>query len=137
MSVQMGHGKYAGAAGEVPWRGILGFFTERGGFMYVVSVTVFVKPEFVEAFIEATMDNATNTRREPGNVRFDVSQGEEDPTRFLFYEVYREKAGFLAHQQTEHYLRWKNAVADWMREPRVGVKHKAIYFGDGEVQEWI
>jgi len=101
--------------------------------MYVVSVTVFVKPEFVDAFIEATMDNATNTRREPGNVRFDVSRAEEDPTRFLLYEVYRQKAGFLAHQQTEHYLRWKAAVADWMAQPRQGVKHQGIFFGDAKV----
>jgi autoinducer 2-degrading protein len=101
--------------------------------MYVVSVTVFVKPEFVEQFIEATMDNATNTRREPGNVRFDVSRAEEDATRFLFYEVYRAKEGFLAHQQTEHYLRWKAAVADWMAQPRQGVRHHAIFFGDAKV----
>ena len=101
--------------------------------MYVVSVTVFVKPEFVKQFVEATMDNAMNTRREPGNVRFDVSQLEEDPTRFLFYEVYREKAGFLAHQQTEHYLRWRAAVADWMAQPRQGVRHHAIFFGAAKV----
>ena len=69
--------------------------------MYVVSVTVFVKSEFVEPFIEATFDNATNTRKEPGNVRFDVLQSEEDPTRFLLYEAYREKEGHAAHQRTE------------------------------------
>ena len=101
--------------------------------MYVVSVTVFVKPEFVEPFIEATMDNAVNTRREPGNVRFDVSRAEEDPTRFLLYEVYREKEGFLVHQQTGHYLRWKAAVADWMAQPRQGIKHRGVFFGDAKV----
>jgi autoinducer 2-degrading protein len=101
--------------------------------MYVVSVTVFVKPEFVEAFVEATLDNATNTRREPGNVRFDISRAEEDPNRFLFYEVYRDKGGFLAHQQTEHYLRWKAKVADWMAQPRQGVRHWGVFFGDAKV----
>ena len=53
--------------------------------MYVVAVTVFVKPEFVQPFIEASLDNARNTRREPGNVRFDVSRAEDDPSRFLLY----------------------------------------------------
>jgi autoinducer 2-degrading protein len=98
--------------------------------MYVVAVTVFVKPEQVAAFIDATLDNARNTRREPGNVRFDVSQAEDDPSRFLLYEVYREKDDFSKHQQTEHYLRWKSTVADWMAQPRVGVKHKPVFFGD-------
>jgi hypothetical protein len=37
--------------------------------MYVVSVTIFVKPEKVREFIEATLDNARNTRRAAGTVR--------------------------------------------------------------------
>ena len=99
--------------------------------MYIVSVTIWVKPEHTKSFIEATLDNARNTRREPGNVRFDVSQVEDDPNRFLLYEAYRTKDDFSKHQQTEHYLRWKNAVADWMAQPRQGVKHNAVFFGDG------
>jgi len=100
--------------------------------MYVVSVTVHVKPEFVDRFVEATLDNARNTRHEPGNARFDVSQAEDDRARFLFYEVYHTKEGFVAHQLTAHYLRWKAAVADWMAQPRQGVRHRSIFFGDAE-----
>lgn len=95
--------------------------------MYVVAVTIFVKPEQVEPFIEATLDNARNTRLEPGNVRFDVLQAEEDPARFMLYEVYRTKEDFARHQQTEHYLRWRETVADWMAQPRQGVRHRNIF----------
>jgi autoinducer 2-degrading protein len=101
--------------------------------MYIVSVTIFAKPEFREKLIEATLDNARNTRREPGNIRFDVSQAEDDPNRFLLYEVYKQKDDFSKHQQTEHYLRWKNAMTDWMGQPRVGVRHKPIFFGNETV----
>ncbi|HZN63817.1 MAG TPA: antibiotic biosynthesis monooxygenase [Tepidisphaeraceae bacterium] len=102
--------------------------------MYVVAVTVHVKPPFVRQFIEAILDNARNTRREPGNVRFDVLQAEEDSNRFLLYEVYRRKEDFAKHQQTEHYLRFKNGVADWMAQPRQGVRHdKVLFFGDEQV----
>lgn len=100
--------------------------------MHVVSVTVFVKPDRVDAFIDATLDNARNTRKEPGNVRFDVLQADEDPARFLLYEAYHTKEDFTAHQQTAHYLRWKETVADWMAQPRQGVKHHSLFFGDGE-----
>jgi len=100
--------------------------------MYVVSVTVFVAEPHVREFIDATLDNARNTRQEPGNVRFDVCQAVDDPTRFLLYEVYRSADAFKAHQQTEHYLRWRETVADWMAQPRQGVKHDSIFFGDGE-----
>ena len=98
--------------------------------MFVVAVTVYVKPPHVRQFIEAILDNARNTRKEPGNVRFDVLQAEDDPARFLLYEVYRQKDDFAKHQQTEHYLRFKNAVADWMAQPRQGVRHNSIFFGD-------
>ena len=100
--------------------------------MYVVSVTVFVKEGSEEQFIEATLDNARNTRREAANVRFDVLRAEEDPTRFLLYECYHTKDDFTTHQQTEHYLRWRETVADWMAQPRQGLKHTSIFFGDGE-----
>jgi autoinducer 2-degrading protein len=101
--------------------------------MYVVSVTVHVKGEFVAPFIDAVLDNARNTRREPGNIRFDVSRAEDDPNRFLLYEVYHSKEDFAAHQRTEHYLRWKDRVADWMAQPRQGLKHRPLFFGDAEV----
>ena len=100
--------------------------------MYVVSVTVYVKSDQVDSFIRATLDNARNSRNEAGNVRFDVLQAEDDPTRFLLYETYLSKNDFTEHQKTEHYLRWKETVADWMAQPRQGVKHHSIFFGDEE-----
>jgi autoinducer 2-degrading protein len=103
--------------------------------MYVVSVTVWVKPEHIAQFIEATFDNARNTRLEPGNVRFDVLQTEEDPSRFLLYEAYRAKEDFAHHQQTPHYLTWKQAVADMMAQPRQGIKHRVLFFGNEPINE--
>lgn len=96
--------------------------------MYAISVTIFVKPEFVEQFVAATFDNATNSRKESGNIRYDVLRAEDDPCRFLLYEVYHSKEDVVKHQQTAHYLRWKNAVADWMAQPRVGVKHFPLFY---------
>ena len=100
--------------------------------MYVVAVTVFVKPEHAAAFVDATLDNARNTRKEPGNLRFDVLRAEDDPNRFLLYEAYRAKDDFAKHQQTEHYFRWRDATTGWMSQPRQGVKHQALFFGDAE-----
>ena len=101
--------------------------------MYFVCVSIHVKPEAVEPFIEATLDNARNTRREPGNLRFDVLRREDDPSRFFLYEVYRAREDFQHHQQTEHYVRWRDAVTDWMAEPRVGLRHLPVFFGDAEI----
>ncbi len=98
--------------------------------MYVVSVTIWVKSEHVDLFVDATLDNARNTRREPGNVRFDLLRAEEDKTRFLLYEAYQAKEDFARHQQTPHYLKWKDAVAGFMAQPRQGVRHESVFFGD-------
>ena len=100
--------------------------------MYVVSVTVYVKPDEVDSFIDATLENARNSRKEPGNIRFDVLQAEDESSRFLLYKVYQTKDDFAKHQQTEHYLRWKQTVAEAMAQPRQGVKHNSIFFGDAE-----
>ena len=98
--------------------------------MYIVSVTILVKPEFVEQFKKATWDNHSNTRKEPGNLRFDVLQGEDNPNRFSLYEVYLKKEDFAAHGKTEHYFRWRDAVAPWMAEPRVGLKYTNLFPDD-------
>jgi autoinducer 2-degrading protein len=95
--------------------------------MFVVAVTVLVKPERVDDFIEAVLVNARATRTEEGNARFDVSQCVDDPTRFLLYEVYRREEDFHAHQRTAHYLHWRETVADWMAQPRQGVKHYSLF----------
>ena len=98
--------------------------------MFVVAVTIHVKPGQADPFIQASLENARNTRKEPGNVRFDVLQAEEDPNQFLLYEAYQTKDDFTKHQQTEHYLRWKSTVADWMAQPRKGIKHHSLFFGE-------
>jgi quinol monooxygenase YgiN len=95
--------------------------------MYIVCVTVHVTPEHVQSFIEATLENARGSRREPGNVRFDVLRAESDPAQFFLYEVYREKEDFARHQQTPHYLKWKETVAPWMAVPRQGVRHVSLF----------
>jgi quinol monooxygenase YgiN len=94
--------------------------------MYVVCVTIQVVPESVEQFVRATLENATATRGEPGCARFDVLRATGDASRFFLYEVYREEKDFAAHQQTAHYLAWKEKVAPMMASPRTGVKHVSV-----------
>ena len=101
--------------------------------MHVVCVHVHVKPEDRDAFIEATLENARETVKEPGNLRFDVNQRLDDPDRFILYEVYRDEAGMNAHKETPHYATWRDAVAGWMAEPRQGIKHVGL-FPESETQ---
>ena len=47
--------------------------------------------------------------------------------RFSLYEVYVDEQAFRAHQQTAHYLAWKERVAPMMAASRVGVKYAAVF----------
>jgi (4S)-4-hydroxy-5-phosphonooxypentane-2,3-dione isomerase len=91
--------------------------------MLTVCVHVHVKSAHRAAFIEASLENARNTTKEPGNLRFDVLQQADDPDRFVLYEIYCDEAGMKAHKETAHYARWAETVAPWMAEPRKGVRY--------------
>jgi autoinducer 2-degrading protein len=95
--------------------------------MYIVCVRIHVKPERLGDFERAVLQNARATRQEPGNLRFDVSHEEADPTRFFLYEAYRTPEDFAAHQKTAHYFAWRDTVADWLAEPRVGVRYVSLF----------
>jgi (4S)-4-hydroxy-5-phosphonooxypentane-2,3-dione isomerase len=95
--------------------------------MLIVHVFVHVKPETVDPFISATLENARNSIREPGVVRFDVVQQEDDPTRFLLIEIYRTAADPPSHKETAHYATWRDAVEPMMAEPRRSVKYRALF----------
>ncbi|OHB75392.1 MAG: antibiotic biosynthesis monooxygenase [Planctomycetes bacterium RBG_16_64_10] len=95
--------------------------------MIVVHVHVHVKPECVDAFRRATMENAAQSVREPGIVRFDVIQQDDDPTRFVLIEVYRTADAPARHKETAHYATWRDAVADLMAAPRSSVKYRDVF----------
>ena len=98
--------------------------------MLVVHVHVHVKPECVEVFRQATLDNARHSAQEPGIARFDVVQQADDPTRFVLVEAYRTSEATAAHKATAHYARWRDAVADMMAEPRTSMKYANVHPND-------
>ena len=71
--------------------------------MIIVHVFVHVKPEAVDAFAAATLENARNSVAESGIVRFDVIQQDDDPTRFVLVEIYRTPTDPAKHKETTHY----------------------------------
>ena len=98
--------------------------------MLVVHVQVRVKPEFVEAFRAATVANAEASVKEPGIGRFDVVQRNDDPTRFVLVEVYRNEQAPAQHKETAHYAKWRDTVAPMMAEPRSSAKFTNVFPGD-------
>ncbi len=98
--------------------------------MLVVHVHVHVKPEYVEAFKQASLANARESIEEPGIARFDCVQQQDDPARFVLVEAYRTPQAPAAHKETKHYQTWRDAVAPMMAEPRASVKFENLFPAD-------
>jgi quinol monooxygenase YgiN len=98
--------------------------------MFIIHVYVHVKKDQIEAFKAATIENAGNSIKEPGIVRFDVVQQQEDPTRFELVEVYRKLEDNGKHRETAHYKKWRDTVESMMAEPRSSIKFNNIFPGD-------
>ncbi|MBF0289095.1 MAG: antibiotic biosynthesis monooxygenase [SAR324 cluster bacterium] len=95
--------------------------------MLIVHVFVHVKPERVDDFKAASLENARNSVQEPGIARFDVIQQQDDPTRFVLVEVYRTSDDPARHKETTHYAVWRDTVADMMAEPRSNIKYSNVF----------
>ena len=95
--------------------------------MHVTLVHVYVKPEWVNAFIEATRANHEASVQEAGNRRFDVLQDVREPTQFILYEAYASAEDAAAHKQTVHYLKWRDTVAEMMFKPREGIPYQGLF----------
>ncbi len=95
--------------------------------MFIVHVFAHVKPDQVETFRAATIENARNSIQEPGIARFDVIQQQDEPTRFVLVEVYRTSDDPARHKETAHYQKWRDTVADMMAEPRTSVKYTDVF----------
>lgn len=91
--------------------------------MIATLVHVWVKPEHIAAFVEATLENHRHSVREAGNFRFDVLQDPSDPSKFVLYEAYASEDSAAAHKDSAHYKVWRDRVAEWMERPRKGDKH--------------
>jgi (4S)-4-hydroxy-5-phosphonooxypentane-2,3-dione isomerase len=98
--------------------------------MQVVHVHIQVKPESIEAFRQATVENARNSVRERGIARFDVLQDASNPALFVLVEVYRNSDAPAQHKATAHYQKWRDAVADMMGAPRTSAQFRSVFPDD-------
>jgi (4S)-4-hydroxy-5-phosphonooxypentane-2,3-dione isomerase len=95
--------------------------------MHVTLVHVQVKPDHIDDFIAATKLNHEASIQEAGNRRFDVLQSPDNPGQFILYEAYACAEDAVAHKETPHYLIWRDAVADWIAQPRQGVRYEGLF----------
>ena len=96
--------------------------------MNILIVNAHVKPEHIEAFKQATLNNARHSVQEPGVARFDVLQQADDPTRFTLYEVYKTADAPAKHKATAHYQQWAAVTAEMFAEPRTRAMYTEVFW---------
>ena len=95
--------------------------------MLTLQVYIHVKPEDVDAFRAATIENVQHSLQEPGIAAFYLLQQADDATRFELVEVYRTPDDPAQHKETPHYQKWAEAVAPMLAEPRTRTQYISVY----------
>ncbi len=101
--------------------------------MYIIHVHIRVKPESIEAFRNASLENARNSILEPGIARFDVLQEADDPSHFELIEVYRTADDSAKHKETAHYNKWRELAEPMLAEPRTRTRYINLFPAD---EDW-
>ena len=95
--------------------------------MLALWVKVRVKLEERERFLKAIEVDALGSENdEPGCLRFNVLQDQQDPNSYYFFEVYRDEAALEAHRSAPHYAVWRNA-ADTLDGPVEATRCQTVF----------
>lgn len=95
--------------------------------MYIVHVHIQVKPEFIDEFKKASLENARASLTEPGVARFDVIHETDAPTRFVLVEVYRTPNDPAKHKETAHYKAWREIAEPMMAQARTRIVYSNVF----------
>jgi quinol monooxygenase YgiN len=98
--------------------------------MFVIHVHAQIKPPYIKDFKAACIANAKESVKEEGIARFDIVQQQDDPTRFVLIEVYRNKDAPAKHKETLHYRDWRDKVLLMMAQPRKSSFFTNVYPDD-------
>jgi len=75
---------------------------------FAIVVDAEIKPDRMDEFLDIIEKDAVGSRAEPGCLRFDVSQSQDNPNRFFFYEVYKDTDAVAFHKEQPHFALWTN-----------------------------
>ncbi len=66
------------------------------------------------------------SRREPGNLRYDLWQDQTDPNRFVLDELYANDDAVAAHRATPHFQGYLSAINDLAERSALALNPAAV-----------
>ena len=91
--------------------------------MPVSIVYLDIKPEKIEEFKTVALENCVNSRKEEGNISFDLLAQKDESDKFVLVENFRDKAAIEFHKTTAHYQKWAAMMEECAASPR----YKTVY----------
>jgi len=83
--------------------------------MIVHTAYLTCRTELLAEFRSRLLQHAANSvEKEEGCIKFAIHQDRNKPERFLLVEHYADEGALEAHRNAEHYLRFREDVADWV-----------------------
>ena len=84
--------------------------------IYVVA-TLMVKPETRAEFIAAATACIKETRKEAGNIAYDLHESVTDPSKMVFVEQWENAEALVPHRGTEHMKAFGRVVKNCITAP--------------------
>jgi quinol monooxygenase YgiN len=84
--------------------------------IYVVA-TLTVKPETRAEFIAGAVACIKETRKEAGNIAYDLHESVTDPTRMVFVEQWENAEALVPHRASEHMKAFGRIAVKCMSAP--------------------
>ena len=95
--------------------------------MYIFQVHHYIKPDQIEIYKAAIIENARKSVLEPGVIRFDIFQDSTNPAHFSLLEVYSDLDARNAHLETEHFLKWRDVYFQTQERKGHGDEFNAVF----------
>jgi quinol monooxygenase YgiN len=73
-----------------------------GSFVIYVVATLMVKPETRAEFIAAATACIEATRKEPGNIAYDLHESVTEPAKMVFVEQWQDAEALVPHRAADH-----------------------------------
>jgi autoinducer 2-degrading protein len=97
--------------------------------MIIVQVTLKVKPDRINDFIQYTKINVENSLKEAGIRRFEFYKEKESNNVFILFEIYDSIDDQIKHRETLHYKNWKANVMYILEEPYIVKQYESVVSG--------
>ena len=86
--------------------------------IYVVA-TLTIRPETRAELIAAATACIRETRKEPGNIAYDLHESVTDPAKMVFVEQWENAEALVPHRSSEHMKAFGRVVVKCIKAPPV------------------